>query len=284
MLSKLLAPSDEQVTLTPWGAPQHITKLAEDIQRVSTASHGGIKLSAERNEQIPKYMRNADGWYEEDEQWAIVAVVFPDAFPSGTDVDAYGTLKNWHPDAYEKFTGRALKPGDSYVRDRQTFQREHANSLIVTSAYGAWAPWVPKGFVGCLCGWPGRARADHGRGPRISGAGSGVRRALTTWFRHRSGEAPGSSLPHPHTVALATRSSATESGFPRSLINRTTASSNSGIILLMKTPRSGFVDRWILPEVRSDGICFTSSSKLIPRNGFAFEGFHLRPPGHYLVV
>ena len=54
---------------------------------------------------MPEYMRNTDGWYEEDEQWAKVAVVFPDAFLSGTVVDAYGTLKNWHPDAYEKFTG-----------------------------------------------------------------------------------------------------------------------------------------------------------------------------------
>src|ERR1700746_15457 len=95
MLSKLLAPSDEQVTLTPWGAPQHITKLAESIQSVSTASHGGIRLSNERNEQIPEYIRNADGW------------------------------------------------------DQQIFQREHANSLIVVSAYGSWASWVPKGFVGC---------------------------------------------------------------------------------------------------------------------------------------
>jgi hypothetical protein len=81
-------------------APQHITKLAEGDQYLAVetlwmpsasfvmtiatftleASHEGIKLSSERNEQIPEYMRKADGWYEEDEQWAIVAVVYPDAF------------------------------------------------------------------------------------------------------------------------------------------------------------------------------------------------------------
>jgi hypothetical protein len=164
MLSKLLAPSDEQVTLTPWGAPQHITKLAEGIQSVSTASHGGIRLSNERNEQIPEYMRNADGWYEEDEQWAKVAVVFPDAFPSATVVDAYGTLKNWNPDAYEKFTGRTLQPGDSHIRDQQIFQREHANSLIVVSAYGSWASWVPKGFVGCHAYVGGRGERGQTNG------------------------------------------------------------------------------------------------------------------------
>src|ERR1700736_531524 len=64
MLSQALAPAEERVTLTPWGAPQHITKLADGIQSVSTASDGGIKLSFERNEQIPEYMRNDDGWYE----------------------------------------------------------------------------------------------------------------------------------------------------------------------------------------------------------------------------
>jgi hypothetical protein len=105
------------------------TLLAEGIRSVSTASHGGIKLSAERNAQMPDYMRNEDGWYEEDSEWAKVAVVFPDAF--GADVvTAYGTLRNWEPDAYEKFTGQALKPGDSYIRDQQMFRREHANTLI----------------------------------------------------------------------------------------------------------------------------------------------------------
>jgi hypothetical protein len=100
---------------------------------------------------IPEYMRNDDGWYEEDEQWAKVAVVFPDAFPSGTIVDAYATLKNWHRDAYEKFTGRTVQQGDSYIRDQQIFRHDHAdaNSLIVVSAYGSWASWVSKGFVGC---------------------------------------------------------------------------------------------------------------------------------------
>lgn len=144
MLSRLLAPAEDKVIFTPWGAPQHMTTLADGIQSVSTGSHGGRKLSAERNAQMRDYMRNEDGWYEEDSEWAKVAVVFPDAF--GADVvTAYRTLRNWKPDAYERFTGRVLKPGDSYIRDQQTFRRDHANSLIVVSAYGAWASWVPQG-------------------------------------------------------------------------------------------------------------------------------------------
>ena len=92
MLSRLLAPAEDKVTLTPWGAPQHITTLVEGIRSVSTASHGGIKLSAERNAQMPDYMRNEDGWYEEDSERARVAVVFPDAFDSDV-VNAYTRSK-----------------------------------------------------------------------------------------------------------------------------------------------------------------------------------------------
>ena len=37
--------------LTPWGYPQDITELAEGIWRVSTAGHGGLKLSRARRPQ-----------------------------------------------------------------------------------------------------------------------------------------------------------------------------------------------------------------------------------------
>ena len=38
---------------TPWGAPQDIEELAEGVWRVSTASHGGLKLSRERWNALP---------------------------------------------------------------------------------------------------------------------------------------------------------------------------------------------------------------------------------------
>ena len=38
---------------TPWGPPQDIEELAEGVWRVSTASHGGLKLSRERWAEIP---------------------------------------------------------------------------------------------------------------------------------------------------------------------------------------------------------------------------------------
>ncbi len=38
---------------TPWGWPQDIEELAEGVWRVSTASHGGLKLSPERWDAVP---------------------------------------------------------------------------------------------------------------------------------------------------------------------------------------------------------------------------------------
>ena len=42
---------------TPWGPPQDIEELAEGVLRVSTASHGGLKLSRERWAEIPAAVR-----------------------------------------------------------------------------------------------------------------------------------------------------------------------------------------------------------------------------------
>ena len=44
---------------TPWGPPQDIEELAEGVWRVSTASHGGLKLSRERWYSLPDCVRDA---------------------------------------------------------------------------------------------------------------------------------------------------------------------------------------------------------------------------------
>ncbi len=44
---------------TPWGYPQDIEELAEGVWRVSTASHGGLKLSRERWEELPDRVRDS---------------------------------------------------------------------------------------------------------------------------------------------------------------------------------------------------------------------------------
>ena len=47
------------VTYTPWGWAQDIEELGEGVWRVTTPSHGGLKLSRERWESIPAEVRDA---------------------------------------------------------------------------------------------------------------------------------------------------------------------------------------------------------------------------------
>lgn len=152
---------------SPWGAIQDKRELAPGIWSVSTAGHGGIKLSRERNAAMPDYMRNEGGWYEEDCEWAKAAVVHPIGFqrvikiegkPDRTEFDiAMETLRNWHPSAYEHFTGLPLEKGMSIVRDQQIFDAENESNYVVTAAWGDWAHWVPEGKVGVIA----KRASDH---------------------------------------------------------------------------------------------------------------------------
>jgi len=145
---------------SPWGAIQDKRELAPGIWTVSTASHGGIKLSRERNAGMPDYMRNEGGWYEEDCEWAKAAVVYPIGFqrvikiegkPDRTEFEiAMDTLRNWHPDQYEQFTGIMLERGQSTVRDDRIFKAENETNFVVSAAWGDWAHWVPEGQVGVV--------------------------------------------------------------------------------------------------------------------------------------
>ena len=44
---------------TPWGWTQDIEELAEGVWRVTTPSHGGLKLSRERWNALPGCVRDA---------------------------------------------------------------------------------------------------------------------------------------------------------------------------------------------------------------------------------
>lgn len=72
---------------TPWGAADTATTHAEGIVSYSTPSHGGFHLSPERLTAIPAEVlictfnqQGERGWFEEDEDWALVAAAFPEAF------------------------------------------------------------------------------------------------------------------------------------------------------------------------------------------------------------
>lgn len=100
---------------SPWGKVQHCNQIAEGIVSVSTASHGGLKLSIERNNQIPEGARKSSGWYEEDCEWSIVALVFPKDFAMVPHEDVVRCTKEYNPIAYKAITGETVEPEESWV-------------------------------------------------------------------------------------------------------------------------------------------------------------------------
>lgn len=89
------------VTTSPWGPVQHQEQIAEGIVRVLTAGHGGLVLSPVRLHAMPKqYKLNIYGtgrYFEEDCEWALVVLAFPDVFTPEQRDAAYLTAKQYYP-------------------------------------------------------------------------------------------------------------------------------------------------------------------------------------------
>jgi hypothetical protein len=76
-------------TMTPWGLSDQSKKIAVGINFYSCARHGGFKLSEGRMNKLPEEIKaiktfERRGWYEEDCDWSLVALAFPEAFDEET--------------------------------------------------------------------------------------------------------------------------------------------------------------------------------------------------------
>lgn len=86
---------------TPWGYAQDAEQVAPGVWCVSTASHGGYWLNAEaraamrmKEPALARFKTFAGGpWYEEDCDWAVVALAFPEAFPAEARENALRCLR-----------------------------------------------------------------------------------------------------------------------------------------------------------------------------------------------
>ncbi|MBX3150374.1 hypothetical protein KF728_09520 [Candidatus Obscuribacterales bacterium] len=93
------------VILTPWGLSQGLKRWTDGIFEVETAAHGGFLLTSEWNAVIPDALKagsaNAEqcrqGWYEEDDDWAIVVISFPYIFGAKVTRQAIQHLRNNNP-------------------------------------------------------------------------------------------------------------------------------------------------------------------------------------------
>jgi len=73
------------ITYTPWGDPQTTLFIAKGITHYTTSSHGGYQVSKVLNKVIKKKLPNfkpygGEGWYEEDLDFVLVIVCFPQYF------------------------------------------------------------------------------------------------------------------------------------------------------------------------------------------------------------
>lgn len=159
-LADLPRPETQMRVGTPWGASQQSYRYADGILCHSTASHGGFHVDAERNARVHAMLRNADGWYEEDGEWAKVAFSFPDLFTVRERNGADRSLRNDYPDAWEHIYGVTLAPGESRVKDERHFRKDHAHDWIVVAAIRS---DKHPGFVECVAKLGGNRALDEVR-------------------------------------------------------------------------------------------------------------------------
>ena len=159
-----------------WGSVDHATELLPGIWEVSTPSHGGLVLSERRQAAMPEPLRLDDGEYEEDVLWSLIVLGFEAEFARARRAAAaafvqlaHDTARNWQPDRYAAFTGKPVATRDSPVRLQREAFAAAIGELVVVSAFGSWADWVPEGKVGLV----GRKleALDHLARPTYSGEG-----------------------------------------------------------------------------------------------------------------
>lgn len=68
----------------PWDGVQHSRTVAEGIQWITAAGHGGFRVSESRYAKMPMHLRQlswtADQYFEEDCAWCAVVLAFPEEF------------------------------------------------------------------------------------------------------------------------------------------------------------------------------------------------------------
>ena len=106
---------------TPWGQSDYQQEHGVGITFYGTPSHGGFKLSAKLNNQIPQYFRDATwgnlgaaGWYEEDCDAAIDIVLFADRFEAKAVADSLDLLAHYLPIEYQRWEAAKL---EAVIRD-----------------------------------------------------------------------------------------------------------------------------------------------------------------------
>lgn len=144
-----LPPPGEWIVKTPWGPSQKQKMLATGITFYHTASHGGYHLSQRRFSEMPDVLRaarridegDADAqWFEEDCDWCLVCLGFPEYFDGETCAHAINTARFWSDKNADHYPG--WKPWMLDVDDYLTTTAK--GRMCATRAKGHYQPAFGK--------------------------------------------------------------------------------------------------------------------------------------------
>lgn len=128
---------------TPWGQSDGQQKYGHGIRFVSTPSHGGLCVDGELMQKMPKAFisgndrfaqQRAAGWFEEDCDWAFVAISFPSHFSPQQVADATRIIRDTYPDEYEAAYGCVIPLEESAKKRQREFRKIHRNDWVTVSA------------------------------------------------------------------------------------------------------------------------------------------------------
>ena len=139
---------------SPWGHVQDCTIIAPDIMRVSTASHGGYHCTGNAQERIetlfPTFTPWAGrGWYEEDCDWAMVALAHPQHFDDRAVYHALQTVGNSHASsdyftAAQSWLGNNGEEARAVRNTAEQYAKTHALEYEISSL-GSAPSSAPRG-------------------------------------------------------------------------------------------------------------------------------------------
>ena len=141
---------------SPWGMIQTTQELGAGVWSITTASHGGIVLDEDRRVEVAEMFPNFKAWVgdgrylEEDLDWRIAALAFPECFTKddcgnairGAEVDHKS--RNYYRIATEWFCSAAAGP--VYMRAGMTQPKLAADLAPIPPQPGAGPMLQPADF------------------------------------------------------------------------------------------------------------------------------------------
>jgi len=103
------APRFRNLASSPWGAVQSRKQIADGIEWITTARHGGFRLSRDRWDAMTPHLKaisfTADEFFEEDCSYCAVILAFPEEFTDKQIASAARTYSRFYcdnPNAYRR--------------------------------------------------------------------------------------------------------------------------------------------------------------------------------------